>query len=76
MTAVIEDTATLEEYERLFERYIDVCNGAIESCARNACNIRLERSFSPLMLTIECAVYFHCVWAKLPQVTINLRRTL
>ena len=31
MNAVIEkDPATVEEYERVFERYLDVCNQAIE----------------------------------------------
>ena len=30
MTLAPENTATVDEYERLFERYIDVCNQAIE----------------------------------------------
>lgn len=30
MDAIITNTATVEEYERIFERYLDVCNQAIE----------------------------------------------
>ena len=30
MTAVPENTVTVEDYERLFDRYVDVCNQAIE----------------------------------------------
>ena len=30
MTKIIKDTSTVEEYERVFERYLDICNESIE----------------------------------------------
>lgn len=30
MDAVVKDITTVEEYERVFERYLDVCNRALE----------------------------------------------
>ncbi len=30
MDIIVKDAATVEEYERIFERYLDICNQAIE----------------------------------------------
>jgi hypothetical protein len=60
MKAYIENSPAVEEYERIFERYLDICNQAIEKNKDKFPYMEIWRarwkSLSPDKI-LECAVY-------------------